>query len=141
MPTTARLKLEFEEGQCPHCGRGVELEFGGPLLEGQARAAADSRLCPECGGEIVSEKRGSRFWYTPQEFAAKDTPARQLVRCSRQWLALVVELRLAAAAVLGVGATDLGDQFEQVDAALRRALAPALDRVRDEAAGCGSLPS
>jgi endogenous inhibitor of DNA gyrase (YacG/DUF329 family) len=140
MPTSARLKLEFEEGQCPHCGAAVELEFGG-LLEGHVRPATESSPCPECGGEIVSERRGSRFWYTPHEFAEREIAARRLIRCSRQWFALAVELRLAAVEMMGAGGADLGDQFEQAEAALRRALAPALDRARDEVAQGRSLPS
>jgi hypothetical protein len=134
VPTAAHLRLEFEDGQCPHCGAALQLEFGDPLKRG-ARQPVESANCPECGRDILAQTRGSRFWYTPQEFAEKDTPAMRLVRSSRQWFALAVELHLAAVELMGVDKADLSEQFERADAALRGALAPALDRARDQIAG------
>jgi len=134
MPTAARLRLQYEEGPCPHCGALVELEFG-KGLERRPVAPVESSPCPECGGRIVSEARSSRLWYTPEEFTGKQSPAIRLIRCSRQWFALAVELHLAALEVLGAEPGDLTARFEQADAALRQVLAPALDRARDEVAG------
>jgi hypothetical protein len=140
MPTAARLKLGFEEGPCPCCGARVQLEFGHPL-EPRAGSPVERTTCPECGLEIVAETRGSRFWYTVDEFARKESPALRLIRSSRQWFALAVELHLAAVEVLGPDSRALTEQFERADAALRQALAPALDRARDKVAGRQSSAS
>ncbi len=137
MPTIARLKLEFEEGRCPNCGRQVQVEYQAPL-NGRARDVVEQATCPECGVEIVSEARGSRFWYSAEEFSDKDIPARRLVRCSREWYALAIELHLAAVEMIGDDHSSLSQQFERADAVLRQALAPALNKARDELAGVGA---
>ncbi|MGC9318231.1 MAG: hypothetical protein ACP5KN_09375 [Armatimonadota bacterium] len=133
MPTAARLVLQFERGPCPHCGAPMELEFG-RAPEAVNTALVEAACCPECGEEVLAETRRSRLWYTPREFARKDSPAIRLIRCSRQWFALAVELHLAALEVLGADGGELTQRFEEADASLRQALAPALDRARDEIA-------
>ncbi|MFO8080202.1 MAG: hypothetical protein R6V07_07855 [Armatimonadota bacterium] len=133
MATAARLVLQFEKGQCPHCGAPVELEFG-RALSAPRTESIESACCPNCGREVFAETRSSRLWYTPGEFADRGSPAIRLIRCSRNWFALAVELHLAALEVVGADGGELTQRFEEADAALRQALAPALDRARDEIA-------